>query len=293
MSLAEFKSDLKWDVPFDREMPILFVKHCGRPLPTKETYDEVYGYSCELTPEEAASPFARYYALGPACPSPENRLATEIGQQIDPSRAFTVEQYAEIMDRPGSSELETGYCVLPNGVGFAHFTIKAPGCTKEAMCNWMDNFNPPGDLYYKTWFPGAHYCHFNGAAVEDVGYGMIYVRFMDALTVADVGIPETGRQDIYCCGISGANVHHFPLHQPDSDPICIIELCYYRQLPDSYEQRITFWIGEEFENGKAKLHLPYGQPVTLDMTRSLICHGVWETSTMMRNIMAFWKDCQD
>ncbi|MCD8299580.1 MAG: hypothetical protein LUC41_00140 [Clostridiales bacterium] len=293
MALKDFENGLKWDVPFNRDMPIPFVKHCGRPLLTKENYHEVFDMTSDLTPEEAASPFARYFAMGPACPSPENRLATEIGQEIDPSQAFTVEEYVNAMDKPNSCDLLTGYCVMPNGVGFAQMTTITPGCTAEVMCNFLDHFNPPGDLYYKSWFPGAHFCHYPGAAVEDVGYGVCYVRFLDGLTEKDVGMPIPGKYDKYCCGITGANVRHWPLHQPDRDPICIIELCYYRQLPDAYETRVTFWIGQEFHDGKATMHLPDGKPVTLDLVRSLCLHGVWETNTLMRNVMAFWKDCQD
>lgn len=283
----------KWNIPFDRERPIPFVKHCGKPAVTGEDYDTLYQLKSELTPEEEASEFAKYYHMGPACPTEENLRATEYGAQIDPKRAFLIEDYEKHMDVPGCCELKTGYCVLESGVGFAAATVTAPGVSAKAMTNYIDHFNPPEDLYYKAWYPGSHFRHYEASAVEDVGHGMEYLQFVEGLTAEKIGMMIPAMHDKYCIGITGANIITRPLHQPDAEPVYMSELCYYRQMEDCYEERVTFWIGMHFKNGKSQLHLPQGKPVEPSYASALARHSIWETTTFMRNVLEFWKDTKE
>lgn len=285
-------TDLKWDIPFDSEKPIPFVKHCRRSFADITDRAELYNLNCELTAEEEASPYSKYFALGPAAPSEENIRATEYNTPMDPSRGFMIEDYAKKMDVPGCSNVKTGYCVLPNGVGFGMATTFMPGCTAEVMTNYIENFNPPGDLYYKAWFPGGHIRHYEDMAVEDVGFGMVQLRFIEGLTAEKIGMPQPPLGDTYNIGITGANILCQPLHQPDAEPMHISELCYYRLTPEGYEQRVTFWIGMHFKDGKSVLHLPDNKPVDPMIPAALARHSAWETATFMRNIMAFWADCK-
>ena len=80
----------KWDIPFDPAHPIPFVKHCGRAFADITDRNELYQLSCELTAEEEASAFAKYFHLGPAQPSEENIRATEYNNPIDPNEPITV-----------------------------------------------------------------------------------------------------------------------------------------------------------------------------------------------------------
>lgn len=292
MDRGDNREAYAWDVPFDREKPIPFVKHCRQPEVRKENYDMLYTLRSELTKEEAQSSFAKYYYLGPACPTEENLRATEYGAEMDASKGFLIEDYVKHMDIPGCCDLETGYCVLENGVGFATTTVKAPGVSAPVMSNYIENFNPPGDLYYKAWYPGTHFRHYEASAIEDVGHGMEHLRFVEGLTAEKIGMPMPARQDVYCIGITGANILTTPLHQPDAEPIYMSELCYYRQMPDCYEERVTFWIGMHFKNGRSELHLPGGKPVDAQYASALARHSIWETTTFMRNVLEFWKDCQ-
>lgn len=281
-----------WDIPFDREHPIPFVKHCGRGFADIKDQQELYDLSCELTPAEEASVFSKYFHLGPAMPCEENIRATEYNSAIDPSRAFMVEDFVKHMDVPGCNDLKTGYCVLPNGVGFGTATTLMPGCTAQMMTNFIDHFNPPEDLYYKAWFPGGHIRHYADAAVEDVGFGMALLRFVEGLDGSSIGMPVPPQKDTGNIGITGANILCLPLHQPDAKPLYVTELCYYRLIPEGYEQRVTFWVGMHFKDGKSVLHLPDGKPVDPSFPAALARHSAWETATFMRNVMEFWKDCQ-
>lgn len=290
MEYENKREAITWDIPFDRERPIPFVKHCRLPVVTKETYQEVYGLKSELTQEEKQSEFAKYYYLGPACPTEENLKATEYGAQINPDQAFMIEDYVEHMDVPGCCSLKTGYCVLENGVGFASATVTAPGVSARVMSHYIDHFNPPGDLYYKAWYPGSHFRHYENAAVEDVGHGMEYLQFIEGLTAEKIGMIIPAKQDPYCIGITGANILAHPLHAPESEPVYMSELCYYRQMEDCYEERVTFWVGMHFKDGASQLHLPFGKPVEPSFMSALARHSIWETTTFMRNVLEFWKD---
>lgn len=291
MARNDYDAGIVWDNPFDREKPIPYVKHCRKPAVTKENYDVLYALKSELTEQEKQSKYARYYYLGPACPAEENLRATEEGAQIDPARAFLIEDYVKHMDVPGCCDLKTGYCILPGGVGFATTTVTAPGVSSKVMANYIDHFNPPEDLYYKIWYPGAHFRHYEASAVEDVGHGMEYLQFVEGLNAQKIGMPIPARQDQYCIGITGANILTRPLHRPDAEPVYMSELCYYRQMEDCYEERVTFWIGMHFVEGRSQLHLPGGKPVHPGYASALARHSIWETTTFMRNVLEFWKDC--
>lgn len=283
----------KWNVPFDPLRPIPFVKHCGRTYSQITDRNELYKLSCELSDTEKASLFAKYYNLGPAQPSEINIRATEYDTCIDPASGFMIEDYAKKMDVDGCNPLKTGYCILPNGVGFGTATTFMPGCTSEIMTHFINNFNPPEDLYYKAWFPGGHIRHYADMAVEDVGFGMVELRFIEGLNGDSIGMANPPKHDTANIGITGANILCKPLHQPNATPLYITELCYYRLLPEGYEQRVTFWVGMHFKNGHSQLHLPDNKPVLPSLPAALARHSAWETATFMRNVMEFWKDCQN
>lgn len=285
----ESSEEWRWDIPFDREKPILFPKDCKLPNPDREHYDEVYSLTSDLTGEEQKSPYAKYYYMGMVMPEERDLIAVESGIPMDTSKAFLIEDYADHMDIPGCCPVRTGYCVLPNGVGFATATITSKGVTAEMVSHFIENFNPPKDLYYKIWCPGAHLRHYAGCAIEDVGNGFSLIQFYEGMTPEKVGL-NVGSQDKACIGLNGANTFCRPLHQPDAEPLYVTELCYYRLLPDGYETRVTFWIGASFENGKTVVKLHHGQPADLTFAQILARHSLWETTTMFRNVVEFWKD---
>lgn len=290
MARIDEADSLKWNVPYDREKPIIYVKDCRLDIPDSEHYKDVYGLTTDLTDLEKTSKYARYYYLGQAMPDAESLKAVEIGRSIDPAEAFLVEDYARKMDVAGGAALKTGYCVMSSGIGFATTTVRGKGITAEVMSYFLDNFNPPEDLYYKAWCPGAHIRHYDGAAIEDLGYGMSMLRFTEGLTAEKIGLPTPAEHDQYCIGLTGANFRCTPLHDPEGEPLYVAELCYYRQLEDSYEERVTFWPGAQFIDGKTVPYLTNGQPVNPMIPMLLARHSLWETTTLFRNIITFWND---
>ena len=49
-------------------------------------------------------------------------------------------------------------------------------------------------------------------------------------------------------------------------------------------------IGAQFTDGKTVPHLPDGRPVNPMIPMILARHSLWETTTLFRNILAFWND---
>lgn len=273
--------------PFEK--PVFFVKDCGKAFEDiVDREKELYTLTTDLTEDEKKSKYARYYYLGQAAPTNENLIAVEPENPLDLSEAFTIEEYAARMDKPGAAPVKTGYCVLPNGVGFAAARTVQYGVTEEVMQHFLDNFNPEYDLFYKTWCPGSHVRHYANMAVEDVGWGMAQLRFIEGLNAEKIGIPV--HNDPLCIGITGANILAQPFHQPDAEPLKVSELCYYRILPEGYELTVTFWLGMHFENGKSVLHLPNSKPVDILYPQLLARHSLYETATVARNTYQFWLD---
>ena len=274
--------------------PVFQVRDCGKAIADVRDRDaELYTLTTKLTPEEAASKYAKYYHLGPAEPSRENLLAVERGADMDPKFAFMPEDYAAKMNVPGDMEVETGFCVLPNGVGYVAARTFQPGMTDEKMQYFTDHYKPEGDLFYKTWYPTVHTRHYSDMAVEDVGWGMEDFRFVQPLFPTDLGITGAiDANDPECFAINGSNIHTYPLHRPESDPLHITELCYYRAVPGGRELRVRFWIGLNYVNGKSEIHLPGGRPIDASYPRALCNHCIWEFATLTRNILMFWDDTQ-
>lgn len=288
----DMTSEWKWDVPFDREKPILFPKDCKLLMPDREHYAEVYALTSDLTEEEKKNPYAKYYYMGQVMPPEEDLIAVEYNKPMDPSKAFLIEDYAANMDVPGCCPTRTGYCVLPNGIGFATATITGKGINAEIMSHFIEHFNPPGDMYYKIWCPGAHLRHYANCAIEDVGTGFSLIQFYEGMTPEKVGL-NVGSRDKYCIGLTGANTFCHPLHQPDSEPMYVTELCYYRLMEDAFEERVTFWIGAEFKDGKTVPRLHHGKPANPMFAQALARHSLWETATLFRTILEFWKDSKN
>lgn len=86
--------------------------------------------------------------------------------------------------------VETGWCTLPNGVGYVAVRTPMPAVTAE-MVEWWFDWHPRDPLRYRIWHPQAHKdnslepaatpgvkAHWGAThhPVEDVGTGMVHAR---------------------------------------------------------------------------------------------------------------------
>jgi hypothetical protein len=87
----------------------------------------------DLTPEEKAKPYSKYFYRKAAAPAPERIAAMD--QPIDPSKALPIERISDLLN-PGYGEVEAGWCVLPNGAGYVANHIPMPGVTVDMVTWW-------------------------------------------------------------------------------------------------------------------------------------------------------------
>lgn len=107
-----------------------------------------------LTAQEADLPYAEYYYRRPADPDPRAVSALHHGP-IHPAAALPYEHIDELL-QPGYHEVETGRCVLPNGVGYLAVHQALPGCTAQ-MLQWWFAWHAAGPgLRYAIWYPPDH-----------------------------------------------------------------------------------------------------------------------------------------
>ncbi|MBP1708197.1 MAG: hydrolase [Chloroflexi bacterium] len=66
----------------------------------------------DLTPEEKARPYSKYFYRKIVPPAPERLAAMD--KSMDPGQALPIERLNDLLN-PGYHEIESGWCVLPNG----------------------------------------------------------------------------------------------------------------------------------------------------------------------------------
>ena len=107
----------------------------------------------ELTKEEKALPYSKYYFKDMA-KIPQEDLDLVNAGPVDPSKALPISQAYKMLD-DGYLPTETGFCVMPDGSGFAATKVFMPGVTTE-MIDWWFNWHPLEGLRYAIWCPVAH-----------------------------------------------------------------------------------------------------------------------------------------
>lgn len=107
----------------------------------------------ELTPEEKALPYSKYYYKDMA-EIPRGDLEIVNRGPVDSSLALPISGRSKLME-PGYLPVETGYCLMPDGSGFAATNVFMPGVTTR-MIDWWFNWHPLVGLRYAIWCPAAH-----------------------------------------------------------------------------------------------------------------------------------------
>ncbi|HUA73559.1 MAG TPA: hypothetical protein VL988_02270 [Solirubrobacteraceae bacterium] len=88
-----------------------------------------------------------------APPGPGVVEAIERGP-IAPERALALRDVARLLD-PRPLDVETGWCTLPDGVGFVAVRTPMPAVSGE-MVDWWFDWHPRDSLRYRIWHPAAH-----------------------------------------------------------------------------------------------------------------------------------------
>jgi hypothetical protein len=223
---------------------------------------------------------------------------------IDPSKALPIERINDLLN-PGYFEVESGWCILPNGAGYIANYTPMPGVTVD-MVNWWMAWHSLEDLRYKIWWPDGHFGislsgedrakvldprrsmtqKFQGVThivIENIGgpnAERIEISFM---TPEDVGF-DMGRFKSSNVGtIVAANglsqMINPPLGFPNHKaPAFMIH--FIREIPGGIEYRTRFWMGYHILGGIPRLLLPSGVSIPEFVPRGLAIHNVFEYANL-------------
>lgn len=114
----------------------------------------------ELTQEEKSLPYSKYYYKDMA-KIPEQDLKLASSGAIDKSKALPFSSVQQVIE-DGYCEVETGYCSMGDGTGFAATKVFMKDVKLE-MLDWWFNWHPLHDLRYAIWCPVGH----NGISAKE------------------------------------------------------------------------------------------------------------------------------
>jgi hypothetical protein len=257
----------------------------------------------ELTPEEKARPYSKYYYLPLAEPNAELKAAREM-PPMDPSKAQMPQNINYFLD-PGYFEVETGYCVLPNGAGYLSVNNKMPGVTAD-MINWWFAWHSLEPLRYKIWYPPGHKkaivnerarkrlldpstpapLKFQGIThqvVEGISDSPPAHLWINFLPPEEMGFDMTRFHSPNVetvVGGFGINAGTFDVPPPSFVRGGSIMMHFVRAIPDGIEFRTRFWIGYRFVDRVPVCVLPPGIAIPENVPRGLFQHNIDEFSNL-------------
>ncbi len=256
----------------------------------------------DLSPEEKKKPYSKYFYRQPTPPAPERVSA--MNRPIDPSKALPIERINDLLN-PGYFEVESGWCVLPNGAGYIANLTPMPGVTVE-MVNWWFAWHSFEDLRYKIWWPDGHFAvsiserdrakvmdparsltqKFQGLThfvIENIGGPCAEKIAITFRTPEEIGF-DMGRFKSPNVGtVVGANGTSLMLAPPPEVPNFKAPafMCHFiREIPGGIEFRTRFWMGYHIVNKKPHLLLPAGVKIPDFVPAGLARHNVYEYANL-------------
>jgi hypothetical protein len=256
----------------------------------------------DLTAEEKAKSYSKYFYRKIVAPTSE-RLAV-MDKPMDPAKALPIERINDLLN-PGYHEVETGWCILPNGGGYiANHTIM-PGVTVD-MVDWWMAWHCLEPMRYRIWYPPAHFgvsvsdrdrtkvldpkrslaqkihgvTHF---VLEDTGGGgteKIAISFMSpeniGFDMSRFKLPNVGT-------ISAANGVSLLMDPPPGVPNFkspAVMIHFIREIPGGIEYRSRFWMGYHIVNKVPYYLLPKGVRLPEFIPAGLARHNVHEFTNL-------------
>lgn len=141
-----------------------------------------------MSEEESGAELVAYLSRSMSAADPATLAAIERGP-MSAADALPLTEIGRLLD-PAPLRVETGWCTLPDGVGYVAVRTPMPGLTGE-MVDWWFDWHPREPTRYRVWHPRAHQAnsleppagpgakaHWGAVhhPVEDVGTGMVRAR---------------------------------------------------------------------------------------------------------------------
>jgi phloretin hydrolase len=269
----------------------------------------------ELTSEEKAKPYAKYFYRQPASPAAERLAAMD--KPMDPSKALPVERINDLLDA-GYHEVETGWCVLPNGTGYIANYTPMPGVTVD-MVNWWFAWHSLEDLRYKLWWPDGHFgislsekhrarvldstrsmtMRFQGIThyvLENIGGPCAERVAISFMTPEDVGFDMARFKRSAVGTVAAANGASQMLAPPPGVPnfkAPAFMIHFIREIRGGVEFRSRFWMGYHIVNRKPYLLLPQGVRIPDFVPAGLARHNVYEYANLASFLPEIYREQKD
>jgi len=268
----------------------------------------------ELTPDEAAKPYAKYYRQALTPPDPELVEQVQPDKPIDPAQALPPERINDLLE-PGYMAAETGWCVMPNGSGYLAVRNPMPGVTVD-MLDWWFWWHSMADMRYGLWYPPGHY----GISISERSRARLSDPAVPAKekiygrtdhVVEDIG---TGAEDIYInfCAPDELGFDMSRFHAPNAaavyggygfdiaqgaKPSAIRApaiMCHFiREIEGGIELRSRFWMGYKLIDGKPVLAIPPGVQVPAAVPFGLANHNVHEFCNLKAFLPEIYAELKD
>lgn len=260
----------------------------------------------ELTPEEKSLPYAKYYYKDMA-KIPQGDLDIVNRGPIDSSLALPISDRSRLME-PGYLPVETGYCLMPDGSGFAATRVFMPGVTTE-MIDWWFNWHPLVGLRYAIWCPVAHqsisaltpeaHLDESGVDLHDRNIGKVHfpvegfnLKGAQKLAIAfksarQMGLDETLLKKNSMSTFAAATVTHVWPPMP-------INIIFHaiREVEGGIEYRSRYWLTYTM-NSKGKIvrsGYPLPRPLVLAMTRNNCIHSLMEYNHLASILPSLYRE---
>lgn len=260
----------------------------------------------ELTKEEENKSYAKYFYKKLAEPDKELIGILKKGP-MDPAKALMPENINNLLNS-GYDEVETGYCVLPNGTGYVAVNNKFQGVTLD-MINWWFAWHALEDLRYMLWFSKGHYGidvseedrkkildpntkmldKFQGKThyvVEDTGNGPEDIQIL-FLKPEELGfdMDKFNLENITVVAANGISKD-----RKGGPKVPAIMLHFFRETPYGVESRSRFWMGYRMIDKKPCKLLPDEVKVPIEAPMGLAFHNVEEYSNLKEILPSLYKE---
>ncbi len=252
-----------------------------------------------LTEQQKKLPYSKYYFREMAQPNP--KLMAELNKgPMDPDKALPIDDINMILD-PGYHEVETGYCIMPNGMGYVAVNNVFPGVTIDMLRWWFVWHASGGNLRYQIWCPAKHI----GIAVADQDRRKLHdpniplcEKFVDVdhFVVEDIG---GGPEDIVISfkrpqdmGFDMQKFRNSPTievfggfgitesHMRLGNKAPAVMMHTVREIEGGVEFRTRFFMGARLVGGKPKCVLPPHVQLPVQVPMGLAYHNVVEYSNL-------------
>jgi hypothetical protein len=266
-----------------------------------------------LAPYEEEKPYSKYYFKNMAIPNPQLMGILSQGP-MDSAKALPLSAINKLLD-PGYHEVETGYCITDDGLGYVAVNNVFPGCTVDMMRWWFAWHAAGGNLRYRIWNPRDHQAiavadqdrrklhdpavpiaekivnvdHF---VVENTGGGWenIVIRFK---TVQDMGFDMDKYAASPTVEIVGGYGTSESRDHPTGFKSAAVMMHTMREIEGGIEFRTRFWMGARIVEGKAIKVLPPGVRIPVEAPMGLAFHNVVEYSNLASFLPELYERYKD